>query len=186
MVSRTPGQPPPAAGGPARPARGPAEAQSGERLPRAERAILTALAQHGPADKIKLAVLTGYANNGGGFNNAICAVRARGYVVGGTNGRYLELTPEGVAALGGDWQPLPVGRELAEYWLAQLPKAEAEILSVLIEAYPGEMGKETLAALTPSGYEPSGGGFNNALCRLRTLELITRGPAIRASEHLFG
>lgn len=35
-----------------------------------------------------------------------------------------------------------------------------------------------------TGYEAKGGGFNNALSALRTLELITRGAVIKASDNL--
>jgi hypothetical protein len=42
---------------------------------------------------------------------------------------------------------------------------------------------EALAERT--GYDPDGGGFRNPLGRLRTLELVTRGPAVRLSEMLF-
>jgi hypothetical protein len=47
------------------------------------------------------------------------------------------------------------------------------------------MDKMMLAQET--GYEPSGGAFNNPLARLRSLELVTgRGGAeLRASEDLF-
>ncbi len=37
-----------------------------------------------------------------------------------------------------------------------------------------------------TGYEPNGGGFNNALSKLRTLELISGRGELRASEDLFG
>jgi hypothetical protein len=36
-----------------------------------------------------------------------------------------------------------------------------------------------------AGYETNGGGFNNALGRLRTLELVQGRGEIRASDNLF-
>ena len=36
-----------------------------------------------------------------------------------------------------------------------------------------------------AGYEANGGGFNNALGRLRTLELVEGGGEIRARDNLF-
>ena len=36
-----------------------------------------------------------------------------------------------------------------------------------------------------AGYEASGGGFNNALSRLRTLELVSGRGDLRASDDLF-
>jgi hypothetical protein len=46
--------------------------------------------------------------------------------------------------------------------------------------------KITLQLARRSGYEPNGGGFNNALSRLRTLELIRGSRELKASEDLFG
>jgi len=53
----------------------------------------------------------------------------------------------------------------------------------LIDAYPNALSREELGAR--SGYSHTSGHFDNTLGRLRTLELATRGPEIRATEHLF-
>ena len=45
----------------------------------------------------------------------------------------------------------------------------AAILAVVCDVYPQALSKEAIAHAT--GYEASGGGFANALSRLRTLEL---------------
>lgn len=151
-------------------------------LPKAERLILTALAQHGPSSKAKVAVLTGYAANGGGFGNALGSLRAAGRIDGGVD--QLSATPEGLDALG-TYEPLPTGSALVQFWTARLPKAERLILAALVAAWPSSLGKEDLAAKT--GYAPDGGGFGNALGKLRTLGLIdgqNRG-GIRASGDLF-
>ena len=62
-------------------------------------------------------------------------------------------------------------------------KAERLILETLTQAYPGALNKEEVAA--KAGYEANGGGFNNALGRLRTLELVQGRGELRASENLF-
>ena len=49
--------------------------------------------------------------------------------------------------------------------------------------HPKAFSKEEVA--TAAGYEASGGGFNNALSRLRTLELISGRGDLRASDDLF-
>ena len=54
------------------------------------------------------------------------------------------------------------------------------ILSALAERWPDSYTKNELAAVT--GYEPSGGAFNNPLGRLRTLQLVTKGPDIRLTD----
>jgi hypothetical protein len=63
-------------------------------------------------------------------------------------------------------------------------KAEREILAALAEAWPNALAVEEVA--TRAGYEASGGGFRNALGKLRTLELIEGRGELRASGHLFG
>jgi uncharacterized protein len=153
----------------------------GEKLPRAERRILTALAQY-PQGRTKnqVAVLTGYAVNGGGFNNAISALRTSGYLAG--SGDRLEITDAGLAALG-HYDPLPTGADLLNHWMGQLGKAEREALRALADAYPDAMTKEDIAA--NAGYAADGGGFNNALSKLRTLELISGRGELRASDDLF-
>jgi hypothetical protein len=49
--------------------------------------------------------------------------------------------------------------------------------------YPDALTKEELAV--QAGYEANGGGFNNALGRLRTLELVQGRREIKASDNLF-
>jgi len=153
----------------------------GEKLAAGERKILSALAQHqGGCSKSKVAILTGYAVGGGGFNNYLSALRARGFIEGSGE---LRITDAGVGALG-SFEPLPTGAELLQHWLGQLGKAERLILEALAAEYPKALTKEDVGTLT--GYEPSGGGFNNALSRLRTLELVSGRGELRASEDLFG
>ena len=119
--------------------------------------------------KKQVALLTGYAHNGGGVGNCQSSLRSQGYIQGEVGG--LQITDAGKDAPG-DFDPLPTGVELQRYWLDQLGKAEGEILAVLIDAYPNVATTEDIAAQTPSQYAPTGGGFGNALSRLRTLELI--------------
>jgi hypothetical protein len=149
-------------------------------LTKAERAILTVLAQcDGSATKSKIAVITGYASTGGGFNNALSALRSKGYINGSDP---IALTDEGSNAIG-SVPPLPEGDELLDHWIRQLGKAEGAALKVIYEAYPNYLSKELVADAT--GYEASGGGFNNALSRLRTLELIQGRGQLKASEAFF-
>ena len=55
--------------------------------------------------------------------------------------------------------------------MAQLSKAEGSILQVLLDSWPAPASKDHVAAIT--GYSMNSGGFNGALSRLRTLQLIT-------------
>jgi hypothetical protein len=154
---------------------GPVKLSSGERR------ILAALAQYPQGrTQVQVAVLTGYAATGGGFNNYLGTLRSRGLIEG--SGDRLTITEAGIQALG-SWEPLPTGSALIDYWRGRLGKAERSILEALAEVYPAALTKEEVAA--KAGYEPNGGGFNNALGRLRTLELVHGRGEIRASENLF-
>ena len=151
------------------------------KLASGERRILTALAQYPEGrSKVQVAVLTGYAANGGGFNNYLGALRSRGMIQG--DGDRLTITEAGIQTLG-SWEPLPAGLALIEYWRGRLGKAERLILETLTQAYPDPLTKEEVAA--KAGYEANGGGFNNALGRLRTLELVQGRGEIKASDNLF-
>lgn len=129
--------------------------------------ILTALAQHGPQEKRSLAILTGYSHKGGAFNNPIGNLRSQGYITGaGVNP--IAITEEGLAALG-NYEPLPTGRALLEWWMPTLTGPEQKIVEAL--AHFGPMEKNDLAAAT--GYAPTGGAFNNPIGHLRTLGVLT-------------
>jgi hypothetical protein len=130
--------------------------------------------------KAQVAVLAGYALNGGGFNNYLGALRSRGLIKG--DGDRLTITDAGIEVLG-SWEPLPTGSALVDYWRGRLGKAERLILETLTQAYPDALTKEEVAVKT--GYEANGGGFNNALGRLRTLELVEGRGEIKASDNLF-
>lgn len=149
-------------------------------LGRCDRAILTALAQYpyGRSSN-QVAVLTGYSGNSGGFNNSLSKLRSSEFI---TRGNPMQITEAGLSALG-HWEPLPTGDGLQQHWLNRSGKCEAAILGVLLKAYPEGMTSEEVAAHT--GYAPSSGGFNNSLSKLRTLELITRGQPMKASEDFF-
>lgn len=155
-------------------------ASSNRPLPKAERSVLGVLAQYpNGRTATQVALMAGYSSKGGGFNNALSALRRQGYMEGGKAN--LRITDAGLDACGA-WEPLPTGWALVEHWMGQLPKAERTILEVLVSAYPSALSEADLGVRT--GYEPTGGGFNNALSRLRTLELIERGTEIRASVDL--
>jgi hypothetical protein len=159
-----------------------AESSNGAlKLAAGERRILTALVQYSQGrSKVQVAVLTGYAAAGGGFNNYLGALRSRGLIEG--DGDRLTITEAGIRALG-SWEPLPAGSGLEDYWRARLGKAERLILETLTQVYPAALSKEEIA--TQAGYEANGGGFNNALGRLRTLELVQGRGELRASDNLF-
>lgn len=150
------------------------------KLPAGERKILAALAQYPRGrSKTQVAILTGYSHKGGAFNNYLSALRGKELIEG--SGDNIRITEQGLAT--GPYEPLPSGQALIEFWMRQLGRAERAILSCLIEAYSSSLTKEEIAAIT--GYEANGGGFNNALSKLRTLELIHGRREVRASDVFF-
>lgn len=150
-------------------------------LGKCERSILTVLAQEEkPTAKNKIAIRSGYSANSGGFNNALGKLRSLGFIDGRGDTKITDL---GIDALG-DYNPLPVpGQELCDYWIKELPKCESLILAHLIQFHPGTCSKDVIADAT--GYSANSGGFNNALGKLRTLELIEGRGEIKASDSLF-
>jgi len=150
-------------------------------LSKAERSILRVLVQYPDGRTIRqVALMTNYASNGGGFRNAVSSLRTAGLIEGKDP---LVVTAAGVEAAG-PVEPLPSGRELLLQWKSQSSKAECLILETL-EACPEPLSLEEIARAT--NYEANGGGFRNALSRLRTLELITggtRGEPVTLAEEL--
>jgi len=150
------------------------------RLAKADRSILSVLAQHGVRTKQQIATLAGYAINGGGFNNALGSLRKRELIEGWDP---IVITAAGREAIHGQWEALPTGAALQDYWVGRLGKAEGLALRAVCEAWPKSLSKAEVA--DRAGYVATGGGFNNALGKLRTLELISGTQEIRASDALF-
>lgn len=146
-----------------------------------ETAIMTALATH-PQGRTRrqIAVLTGYAINGGSFRGAIGAMKNAGFIR--EEGNSVSLTQDGAKALG-SYTPLPKGRDLLNHWIGQLDKTEADILRAVTSAWPHEISRVSVAEIT--GREITGGSFRGAIGRLKTLELITGREDLKASDAFF-
>lgn len=152
-------------------------------LSKSEAAFLSVLASYPDGrTKRQLGIQAGYSSNSGSFRNTLSSLKTRGFIT--RDGDNVIPTSAGIEAAGG-LLPLPTGGELVDHWLSQLEKAPAEILRVLVDAYPNALSKEEVGA--KSGYQASSGSFRNALSRLRTLELITGygNEPLRASEEFF-
>jgi hypothetical protein len=150
-------------------------------LGKAERAILSALAQNpNGCEKAQLGILSGYSAGSGHFNNILGRLRSTGFI---SRGEPISITDEGLTALGA-FDPLPTGVMLQAYWRARLGKAEGAILSALFDAHPRALSKVELG--DRAGYSSGSGHFNNVLGKLRTLKLIDGYGEIRASAAFFG
>lgn len=148
-------------------------------LGKAEREILTVLAQHGTRNTTQIALLTRRSHKSGGFRNSMSKLRSAGFIDGRGE---VTITAQGSAALG-TWEPLPQqGPELIRWWGTQLGKAERLILDHLA-ATPGRaVPVDELARQT--GYSPTSGGFRNSLSRLRSLGLASGRGALQISSQL--
>ena len=154
-----------------RPRQAPAAEGDAADLTKAQRAVLSVLAQFPDGrSKKQVAMLTRYSHTSGGFNGALAGLRSAGLI---GRGEPMLITDAGLEALGGEWEPLPTGPDLIDYWLSYLSKAEGTVLRLLLDSWPAPMSKAAIAAA--ADYSPTSGGFNGALARLRSLQLITGG-----------
>ena len=152
---------------------------AGIRIPIGERSVLTACAQYPDgATREQLSILTGYKRSS--RDTYIQRLREKGYVEAND---LIVATIEGISALGPDFQPLPTGDKLREYWLQRLPEGERAILEVLVSAFPRAVDRESIDQDT--GYKRS--SRDTYIQRLKARQLVEnvgRGE-VRASEVLF-
>jgi chromosome segregation and condensation protein ScpB len=156
---------------------GPAAA-NGE-LTKGERRILTAAAQYEEGvTRKQLSVLCDYKKST--RDEYVKQLAAKGYLA--RSGLELVATAEGRAALG-DFEPLPTGQALIDYWLQRLPLGERKIFEIAIQAYPQAVQRTALDELT--GYKKSTRDeyIKQSVAR-RILEVAGPGE-IRAAKHFF-
>lgn len=155
-------------------ARAPAP-EGGEVLDRLRRSFLIALAQH-PAGLTKAQILlhSGYRASGD-VSKAFAALGRAGWTM--AEGNRVAITPAGLDALG-DYDPLPVGRELREFLLTgdKLSKLDRALLQVICDEEGGEISKGEI--LERSGYKPSG-DVSKSFARL-----VRFGYAVKADRGL--
>jgi uncharacterized protein len=149
-------------------------------LPEPERIILRAVAQHvDGVSRSQLTVLTGYKRST--RNAYVSRMKTKGLLA--VQGDRITATEAGVAALGGEYEPLPTGSALWDHWRARLPEGERRILEVLVERHPEAM--TTIALTEATGFKRS--TRNAYLSRLRARKLVEDdgASAVRASALLF-
>ena len=149
-----------------------------------KRRILVALVQHGAMSRSKLSILTGISATGGTMRTYLGELKTLGYLEGGRDS--LSATNVGVGAVG-DYEPLPAGQALIDYWRDRLGKSgKRRIFDALVAAYPLALSRAELASRT--GIDQSGGTFRTYVGELKTLRLIEGGGLLgelSASEDLF-
>lgn len=161
--------------------RKPSEASSnGESLPSGEKRCLIAAAKYNDGiTKQEMTILTGFKRST--RDAYILRLKTRGYV--DENGDKVLCTQAGLDALGSDYEPLPTGQELIDYWRGKLPSGEAKIFEVALAAYPQAVTRESLEDAT--GFKRSTrDAYILRMCSRRVIESVGRGE-IRAAEELF-
>lgn len=148
------------------------------KLPVGEMKILTACAQHrNGCTRQQLTVLTGYKRSS---RDAYIARLLQKALIGVDDGR-LYASVHGVAELGNNFKPLPVGDDLQAYWSSHLPEGERVIYEQVLLAYPKALARDEV----DGRYKRS--SRNAYIARLLAKELITTPTAgqVRASDDLF-
>lgn len=147
-----------------------------------KRRILIALAQYpGGMAARRLSLLTGISASGGTWRTYLGELRSAGYVDGGSSS--MKITGIGRAVLG-DFEPLPTGEALREYWRTRLgDSGKRKIFDVVVAAYPEALTYEQVSHET--NIVQSGGTWRTYIGELRGLELITGRGDLRAADELF-
>jgi hypothetical protein len=154
---------------------------SDDELKRPHRLLLARLAHSpdGSMSIVELALATVYAHSGGGFRNNVGRLRALGLLTG-DNDESIQITAEGIDQYSADDSSRIVWRDaLVAEWCKHIKKkAEVAILRAVqteemtsgsIEATGVSL--ERVAEMTE--YESTGGGFRNAVGRLRSLGIVS-------------
>lgn len=150
-------------------------------LPRGEAAILKALAMYPDGcTHAQIGVLTGYKETS--RRTYLQRLASQGYSTT-RNGRIC-ATAAGIHALGAEFEPLPTGQALRDYWFQHLPEGERRVLDVVVRAYPDPI--EASAIDEAVGYkETSRRTYLQRLSARELVETYGRGQ-VRASDTLFG
>jgi hypothetical protein len=144
----------------------PANVDSEVKLGKTERTILAVLAEHGPRTHGQLALLSGYSQKASTIGVALGKLRKLGYVA---DGQPITATDAGIEWLG-DYEPLPTGQALIEYWRHKFGKTERIILDALLSVYPESTNQVELADMT--GYSSTASTIGVALGKLRKVGVV--------------
>jgi uncharacterized protein len=142
-------------------------------LGKCSREIIRFLAQYQDREfsKAQVAIATGYSSGSGGFNNALSELNQKGFIL--RSGK-LQVNPNALSEIINTIGEIEPRTYDIETYKENLGKCEREIYEVLLQQSNRSFSKQELSQETETSYSPDSGGFNNALSRLNTLELIVR------------
>jgi len=130
--------------------------------------ILQALAQHPDGLSVRAAgIRSGVSPGLSTWRGAIKKLRDPGYI--DDSGDKIKITQAGVAAVG-DFDPLPTGPALIEWWCKELPDGASKMLKLLASRYPSAVSRTDLAAA--AGCDEGVSTFRGFLAKLRAFELV--------------
>lgn len=153
-------------------------APAGADLPVGERTVLTAVAQYPDGiERSHISILAGYKRST--RDRYIQFLQQKAYV--GVHSDRIVATPEGISALG-DFEPLPSGQELQDYWRSKLPVGERAIFDVLVRAGGQVVPRDFIDEAT--GFKRSTRDRYLQFLQTRRLVVAER-DGVRASEELF-
>jgi len=147
-------------------------------VPKGERAILIAAASRpSGVTRTSLTVMTGYKRST--RDAYIQRLREKGHLA---DGERITATPEGIAALGDDFEPLPTGAALWEWHKARLPEGERRVVQAAVDVYPDTIGRERISELTEYKRSTRDAYIQRASMR-ELIEIVSGG--VKASDELF-
>lgn len=135
-----------------------------------ERNVLTVLATHGSSTHAQICVLAGYSTKASTVGVALSKLRKLGYVVGGQPiGTPVTPTDEGLDALG-EYESLPHGADLVEYWRGRFGKTERAVLDAILSLHPEPASLVEVCEIT--GYSPTASTAGVAASKLRKVGVL--------------
>jgi hypothetical protein len=148
-------------------------------LKKGELKVLTAIAQYPEGvTQGQLAVLTGYRQTS--RTTYLKLLRSKRLIAGREP---IKITDAGWAVLGPEFEPLPTGPALLDYWRGKLKPGELACLEVIVAAYPDAITHDELKEKT--GYKETSKVTYLKLLRSRRLITSPARGFVRASEELF-
>lgn len=144
-----------------------------------EMLMLKAVAQHeNGISREHLTILTGYRRST--RDRYIQYLQQKGFVRAALG--KIHATPEGMEALGSDFEPLPTGEALREHLLRTLPEGERKILAILFEHNGSIVSRDELTERT--NYQRS--TRDRYIQYLQARELVESSrDGVRAADKLF-
>jgi Fic family protein len=139
-----------------------------------------AVAQYGSIKRDTITVLTGFKR--ATRDAYIDRLRKRDFVAAPRGGQ-VTITEAGRAALPDNFEPLPTGERLRQYWLDRLPEGERRIMEVMLPFGSEQVDRESLSVAT--GYKRA--TRDAYLQRMRSKKIVEDADRgfVRLSANLF-